>query len=369
LKSGTGLTSANIGGPTAAQTLNSGLTAHGTGYQILRMIYSGSLDPKVSYAIRLEDRFYLDNTSANGGLGGDSTSNFAPTVSGTAPNNGLLRINFATVKYTDPSGLYGRVGRFIEQGGPIGLAYSDYFNGGEVGYDKHRVEGFAGYSFNRASNSNLLPETPGSGQSSQSLFAHVGTPLGTKGIVGFNYVNDSAIYSPTTLQNPTTGKIGAVRTPLAVGSFDAGYVFSPLFQVNAEFLHRFGNSPFGGSWTGPNSFWGQGTAGNSTGKLGNSYFDFGYITSGVNSNGPHTEIEGTPDYQQFFLNNPNGYKIAYIGLHHYFATNAQIGLIFQGWGLNGASLPITYTGLTTGTPGFISRDQGQAIFLETRLAF
>jgi hypothetical protein len=367
LKPGTGVTSPNIGGPTAAQTLPSGLTSHGTGYQILRMIYSGDVDPKVSYAIRLEDRFYLDNTSANGGLGGDSTSNFAPTVSGSAPNNGLLRINYATVKYTDPSGFYGRVGRFIEQGGSIGLAYSDYFNGGELGYSKGPIQGFAGYSFNRASNSNLLPETPGSGQSSQSLFARLGTKFGKSGTAGFNYVNDSAIYSTTTLQNPATGKIVPVRTPLAVGSFDASYAFGSMFGVSAEFLHRFGNSPFGGSWTGANSLWAQGTAGPTAGKSGNSYLDFGYIYSGLNSNGPHTEIEGTPDYQQFFLNNPNGYKIAYVGLHHYFATNAQIGVIIQGWGLNGTTLPVVYG--TGATPGFLSNDKGQAIFLETRLAF
>src|SRR5664279_463587 len=79
------------------QTLNSGLTSHGTGYQILRMVYSGDVDPKVSYAIRLEDRYYFDNTSINGPLG-DSTSSATPGIpapSGSFPNSSLLRINYA----------------------------------------------------------------------------------------------------------------------------------------------------------------------------------------------------------------------------------------------------------------------------------
>jgi hypothetical protein len=182
-----------------------------------------------------------------------------------------------------------------------------------------------------------------------------------------NYINDSNLYGTLTLANPATGVVGPYRAPVSAGSVDAGYVFSPLFQVKAEFSHRFGNSPFGGSWVGPNAVWAQGTAGKSSGKLGNNYLDFGYINAGLNSTDPHTEIEGTPDYQQFFINNPNGYNIAYVGLHHYFATNAQIGLILQGWGTF-TNLPIGY-GADFGTPGFITRDRGQAIFLETRLAF
>ena len=347
------------------QTLNSGLTSHGTGYQILRMVYSGDVDPKVSYAIRLEDRYYFDNTSINSAFG-DSTSSLTPGV-GSFPNSSVLRINYATVKYTDPSGFYARAGRFVEGSGDIGLLFADYFNGGELGFSKGKVQGFAGYSFNKASNSNAtLPA--GTLASSQTLFGRVGTALGSKASLGLNYINDTALYGTTTALNPVTGLPTAYRLPISAGSVDAGYTFSPLFSLKAEFSHRFGNDPFaGGSWTGPNAVWAQGTAGKTAGKLGNNYLDFGYINAGANSTDPHTEIEGTPDYQQFFINNPNGYNIAYVGLHHYFATNAQIGLIFQGWGTF-TNLPIGY-GATFGTPGVITRDRGQAIFLETRLAF
>jgi hypothetical protein len=364
LPPGTALTGPSAGA--GGQALPSGLSAGGTGYQVLRMVFNGAVDPKVSYAIRLEDRYYLDNAfgSANSG-GAFATSSVIPAA-GNYPNNGLLRINYATVKYSDPSGLFARVGRFVEQGGAIGLNYSDYFNGGEVGYQKGPIQGFAGYSFYKPANSNTAPNV---GRSSQTVFGRIGTTFGgSKGSAGFNYVDDIAWSGgTTTLVNPATGLLKAYNTPLAMGSVDAGYTFSPLFSVNAEFLHRFGNSPLGGSWSGANSLWAQGTAGKSASKPGNSYLDFGYIYAGLNSTGPHSELVGTPDYQQFFINNLNGYKLGYVGLHYYFATNAQIGLILQGWGLNGSSLPVNYADNTKA--GFVTNDKGQGIFLETRLAF
>jgi hypothetical protein len=364
LPPGTALTGPSAGA--GGQSLPSGLSAGGTGYQVLRMVFNGIVDPKVSYAIRLEDRYYLDNAfgSANSG-GAFATSSVIPAA-GNYPNNGLLRINYATVKYSDPSGLFARVGRFVEQGGAIGLNYSDYFNGAEVGYQKGPIQGFAGYSFYKPANSNTAPNV---GLSSQTVFGRIGTTFGgSKGSAGFNYVDDMAWSGgTTTLVNPVTGLLKAYNTPLAMGSVDAGYTFSPLFSVNAEFLHRFGNSPVGGSWSGANSVWAQGTAGKSAAKSGNSYLDFGYIYAGLNSTGPHSELVGTPDYQQFFINNLNGYKLGYVGLHYYFATNAQIGLILQGWGLNGSSLPVNYADNTQA--GFVTNDKGQGIFLETRLAF
>jgi len=365
-----------ITGPSAgagnAQALNSGLTANGTGYQVLRMVFSGDVDPKVSYAIRLEDRYYLDNAFGSAGSGGGFGKSSVIPTSGSYPNSSLLRINYATVKYADPSGLYARLGRFVEGSGDIGLAYADYFNGAEIGYGKGPIQGFAGYSFYNAANSNIQPTTPEAGQSSQTVFGRIGTTFGSKkGEFGLNYINDMAFSGGNvTLVNPVTGLLKAYSTPVEIGSVDAGYTFSPLFGVKAEFLHRFGKDPTTTtSWTGANALWAQGTAGKSAGKSGNSYLDFGYITAGLNSTGPHTEIEGTPDYQQFFINNGNGYKIAYVGLHHYFANNAQIGLIVQGWGLNSATLPVNYLAGAVPTAGFVKNDKGQAIFLETRLAF
>lgn len=371
LPSGTAITGPSAGAGNA-QALNSGLSANGTAYQILRMVFSGDVDPKVSYAIRLEDRYYIDNafgsSSSDGKIG---TSSVIPAA-GSYANNGLLRINYATVKYSDPSGLYARVGRFVEGSGDIGLAYSDYFNGAEIGYGKGPIQAFGGYSFYGAANSNIQPTTPAAGQSSQTVFGRASTSFGSKGEFGLNYINDMASsLGNLTLVNPVTGLLKAYDTPVEIASVDAGYTFSPLFGVKAEFLHRFGKDPTtSANFSGPNALWAQGTAGASASKSGNSYLDFGYITAGLNSTGPHTEIEGTPDYQQFFINNGNGYKIAYVGIHHYFATNAQIGLIVQGWGLNSATLPVNYlTGAGVETPGFIKNDKGEAIFLETRLAF
>ena len=358
------------------QQLTSGETAHGTGYQTLRMVYSGNLDAKTSYAIRLENRYYLDNTNGNGGALGDSTSSITPGV-GSFPNNGVLRLNYASLTYKDPSGLYARAGRFVEGGGDIGLAYADYFNGGELGYasKNNRLSGFVGYSFNKASNSNAAPYV---GQSSQSIFGRLATTVGANGSLGANFINDTAFYGGgPTVFNPATLRYQTVGTNLAVGSIDAGYAFSKYFGLKAEFLHRFGNNPLGGgNWNEPNAFWGQGTLGLS-GKTGNNYADFGYIYAGMNSTSVHTEIEGTPDYQQFFINNPNGYKIGYLGLHHFFSDKAQIGLIYQGYGLNGTAMPIDSYYFGTGaaritTPCLgcqVRRDDGQALFLETRLSF
>lgn len=357
------------------QQLTSGETSHGTGYQTLRMVFSGNIDPKVSYAIRLEDRYYLDNTVGNGGARGDSTSSVTPG-SGSFPNNGLLRVNYASLAYKDPSGLYARLGRFVEGGGDIGLAYADYFNGAEIGYasKNNRLSGFAGYSFNKASNSNAAPYT---GLSSQTVFGRLQTTVGANGSLGANFVNDTAFYGGgPTVFNPATLRYQQVATNLAVGSIDAGYAFSKYFGLKAEFAHRFGNNPLGGgNWNQPNAFWGQGTLGLS-GKTGNNYADFGYIYAGLNSTSVHTEIEGTPDYQQFFVNNPNGYKIGYLGLHHFFSDKAQIGLIYQGYGLH-TTIPIDSYSFGSGagkvtTPCLgcsIRRDDGQALFLETRLAF
>ncbi len=98
LPSGAQVTGPNVGiGP---QQLSVGDTAHGTGYQSLRIGFSGNLDQKTSYAIRLEDRLFFDNTSGNGGAYGDSTSSITPNF-GSFPNNSGLRINVASVAYKD----------------------------------------------------------------------------------------------------------------------------------------------------------------------------------------------------------------------------------------------------------------------------
>jgi S-layer homology domain len=383
LPSGAQVIGPNVGiGP---QQLSAGETAHGTGYQSLRLLFSGALDAKTSYAIRLEDRYYFDNTSGNGGTLGDSTSSTTPGA-GSFPNNGLLRINYAALTYQEPSGIYARVGRFLESGGDIGLAYNDYFNGAEVGFHSasRRVNGFAGYSFNRASVGNAAPYN---GQSSQTLFGRLATSVGAKGSLGVNLVNDTAFYGGgPTVFNPATLRYQTVGTNLTVGSVDAGYAFGKNLSVAGEYAHRFGANPLTGSgWNQADAYWAKGLIG-STQTTGSNYVDLGYIHAGLNSTSVHNSIEEnavgdyptlrTGDYQQFFLNNPNGYNIVYLGAHHLFSERARIGLVYQAYGLHTA-IPIDSYFFGSGaarvvTPCLgcvIQHDDGRALFVETRLSF
>ena len=141
-------------GAGSSQKIVAGVSSHGTAYQVLRMVFSGQVNEKVSYAIRLEDRYYLDGTPNQGG---NSTSSSTPGVLGaTYPNSSFLRVNYAYVKYTDPSGVNATVGRFVDTDGDIGLAWSDYFNGGRLGYNKGPLNVYAFYSFLQPSNSNTI---------------------------------------------------------------------------------------------------------------------------------------------------------------------------------------------------------------------
>ncbi len=339
-----------------SQLYTSGEVAHGTAWQTLRMIFSGAVNDKVSYSIRLEDRMYWDSTQNNGG-----NSNTAATGIGPYPTNTYLRLNWAFLSYKDPSGFNAAVGRFVDEDGDVGLAWADYFNGVKLGYAKGGLSAYAFYAFNGGSASAINPYP---GTSGQSIAGRVAYALkgnnGNSGHIGVNYITNINEFAESQHVN--------------VGSVDAAYSFNKDLTLQVEGLHRFGKDNFGNTWKDANAFWGKAFLGPTAPKEGNAYLELGFIGSGQNSLNGHTEVLGTPDYQNFYFNNPNGYQIAYGGLHYFFSPGAQVGLFYEGWRLN----PNDYIQLPAqGAPGspcaaggcYITRDDGRAIFLQTLLAF
>ncbi len=362
LPSGTAITGPSNGG--GNQALKTGQAGNGTGYQVVRIRFDGVVDPNVSYTIRLEDRYYLSNAPGNGAYG---TSSDTPSF-GSMPNNSSFRLNWANLTYKDPSGLYATVGRFAESSGDIGLAFSDYFNGAEVGYAKGKLGAFVGYSFNKAAVSNTSAVT---NAASQSLFARAQFNATKALTVGASWITDLSDYAGLTGYNPATGLVSAYNPNISIASVDAIYAFNSKASLEGEAMQRFGKDPFtGNTWGGNFAYWIKAYLGDTAPKSGNSYLDGGYINAGLNSTGPHNEVAGTPDYQQFFIGNPNGYQIGYVGAHHFIGSNAQVGVVWQTWHLKNSVLPINYSiGGVAQTNGYLKKDDAQAIFLETRLAF
>lgn len=357
LPTGTALTGPNNGA--GAQTLSTGEAHYGTGYEVVRIRFDGIVDPRVSYSIRLEDRYYFSNAPGNGAQG---TSSSTPSF-GSFPNNSSFRLNWANLTYKDPSGLYATIGRFAESSGDIGLSFSDYFNGAELGYAKGKLAGFVGYSFTKAAVSNTSVAA-GVSTPNQTLFARLQLNATKKLTLGASWINDLS-NTALTAYDPATGLVTPYSRNIAIGSLDAIYAFSPKFSVEAEAIQRFGDDPFtGDTWDGKNAYWVKAFLGDTAPKSGNVYLDAGYIHAGLNSTGPHNEVAGTPDYQQFYILNPNGYQIGYVGVHRFIGANTQVGVVYQGYRLkndlhvNGA-----------GPDGILRHDDANALFLETKLAF
>ncbi len=210
-----------------AQSLKSGLSGGGTGYQVVRIRFDGVVDPKVSYSIRIEDLYYLSNAPGIGALG---TSSDTPSF-GTMPNNSSFRLSWANLTYKDPSGIYATVGRFSEASGDIGLAFSDQFNGAELGYAKGKLATFVGYSFNKASVSNTTTVT---NSASQTLFARAQINATKKLTVGASWIDDLSFFGGLTGYNPATGLLAPSNPNIAIGSLDAIYGFTPKFSLRGR---------------------------------------------------------------------------------------------------------------------------------------
>ncbi|MGP6158137.1 MAG: S-layer homology domain-containing protein [Vulcanimicrobiaceae bacterium] len=340
--------------------LHTGSTGLGTGYQTLRMVFRGTVDDHVSYGIRLEDRYYFVNS-----LGESAVTPGA----GTYPSNGLLRINYAYVRYTDKqSGLDLTGGRYIQGEGPddLGLNYADYFNGALLHYNKGALDLAVGYGNNDSTLSNTNATVPSVINNQNAQYAIIGSAaltLAKKYNVGVSYEHASA-WPDEVLWNPFTGVYTGANTPITTGSGWLQATLNPNLKVEFEALHRFGKDPFTlTNWNEPDAYWAQVNIGDSIGHKGNNYADLGAIDTGFNSVGPDTNVTGTTGYQQFYLGNPNGNRVYYAGIHHWVGDNARIGLVYQHYGLKpGTDEPVVGS-------AYISGFSANALFLETLLSF
>ena len=374
----------NAVGPNGAYA---GQNTFGTSYQTLRMVFSGAVDDKWSYAIRLEDRYYWD-TAGNGSLGspfgGTSaiTPGYCTSAACTAPldfpANGTMRLNYAYGKYVDPSGFQLTFGRILpleslsDLGGQLlGLSWADYFNGAQLGYIKNGLQVEAGYGFGAACASAGLGACSAAaaptGQSQQQMWAHgdfdfiphhlnVGaayiTEIGNAGQTFWN-VNTQAYAAPP-----------GGTWPLHYGSIYGTWRFNDNLHLQAEFGHMFGTDPFtGASWYQPNAVWALATFGNPGGAAGSSWAELGFIGNGFNGVSPETDITGTTGYQQLYIGNPGGYFIYYGGIHHKLGNNVDLGIIAQHMQLiPGTDMPSTAT-------TFLTKDDRDSIFLQSLISF
>lgn len=365
--------------------LQSGQNTHGTGYQVLRLVFSGNVDERTSYAVRLENRYYFDNAQNFGGVS-TSTPQFCPNVAcgPDYPNNTSVRLNYANVTYKfnpNGNGAYVTGGRMVLQDGPLGLNFSDYYNGVQLGYHSPNVDAFAVYSFYDAGATNGINNNNKSGQ---ALAGNLAVKVTPKLLVGGAY--DTEINQASQLWNASarlTGAGGAVipgitgvvagayqtyQTPITTGSVYMQFQPTKLVTIQGEGLHRFGRDPStGNNWQQPDSVWGALLVGNTAGKQNSNYGEGGFIQSGFNSNNYHTQLVGTTGYQQLYVTDPNGYRIYYFGLHHWFSDNARIGLVYQHYGLvPGTDIP---AGGPTCPGCYIARDDRNALVLQTLLSF
>lgn len=395
LPSGTSLVTNNALGSgfnTGRNTLDTGFYHQGTGYQVLRAFFDGQVNPNISYHFRLENRYYFDNATNNGSSNGSTgTSSTAPNYcSGAAgstittcgnnfPGNSALRLNYANVEILNPSGFKLTLGRFSEQNSTLGLNYSDYFNGARLGYVNGSWNAVVGYGFDFPALSNgsgcgttsAAPSCTGSGQ---TLMATTGYAFSKQLNAQLSYATD--INPQLTMWNPAatitnsgfTGLYQNANVPISVGSVFIGYNPTPQIRLSAEGLHRFGNDPFTGrEWQQSDALWLQGQYGNITGVPNRGYVEGGYIQAGFNSLSGHTNVNGTTNYEQFYLANPNGYRMGYAAAHYWVSQNFRISLGWFGYDLiPGTTIPAS----SVTCPGcYIAKDAGQAFFLQSLLQF
>lgn len=165
LPGGTRLTSGGSlgspGGVSGANAEYTGTSTYGTAYMVNRFLFTGDLDPNVSYVFRIENRYYMETAGYGGAVAttGNSGSapiyctslsgQVAPLVAGATtcpagsdyPANTSFRLNIAQFTWHTPGGFYVAGGRLVEGNGasdlggqPMSLLYADYFNGGAIGY-------------------------------------------------------------------------------------------------------------------------------------------------------------------------------------------------------------------------------------------
>jgi hypothetical protein len=357
-------------------TLVSGANAGGNGYQVLRLMYDGNIDPKISYHVQVENQLFFSNASAstNPTFGGAGVSGTIPAVgtystSGATgnpyPTNTTFRINYANVTYKNPSGLAVTAGRYSIANSGLGLNYNDYFNGALVTYTRKSLSAQAGYSFNYAALSNGSVGNASYGNSGQTLLAAANYQLGKKAVVGAAYSTDIA--ANEVLWNPALGYQSS-DVPISVGSLYGKYAPGEKLVFEAEGLERFGNDPFTKArWQQHHALLAQAKYGTFNGAENGNYLEGGYLQAGFNALSGHTGIENTLSYYPQFITNVNGYRTAYLGLHHWLTKNARIGLVYLHYNLIPATdMPVqSASGACTKSTCYIGRDNASALFLQT----
>ncbi len=227
LPAGTALTGgnpgANAGNQGSSNKYLAGANTQGYGYQLLRLTLDGTLDPSLSYHIRLENRLFWDSPSAQDGSlatfpGGTVAA--TPSLTGIAtvngyPANTVVRFNYGYAQYQDAgTGLGASVGRVNETDGTLGLLWADQWNGASIGYNKYglNIRGSYGFTWPQydsvANNNPLTQPTPGSactpaisgagtayvnkcsGLATQILSAQLSYTVNKQLMVGGAYIND-----------------------------------------------------------------------------------------------------------------------------------------------------------------------------------
>ncbi len=250
LPAGTPLTGGNPGANSGNQGNSNkylaGANSQGYGYQLLRLSLDGTLDPTLSYHLRIENRLFWDAPTQQLGSSANfpgGTVNTTPALTGIStvngyPSNTSVRLNYAYAQYNDPKGFNATVGRLNETDGTLGLLWADQWNGGTLGYAKNgwnaRVSyGFTWPTYDSNVNGNPLTQTtPGSactatvsgvstqftakcsGLQTQVLAAQLSYNLNKHLTVGAAYLDDindqildwnTNVCSLTGLAPPTTG--------------------------------------------------------------------------------------------------------------------------------------------------------------------
>jgi len=386
------------GGVSAANAEYSGSSTYGTAYMVNRLLFTGDLDPNVNYVFRLENRYYMETpgygaaTSTVGNAG--SSPAFCTSITSCNPNvdypaNTSFRLNIAQFTWHTPGGFYVAGGRLVEGDGgsdlggqPMSLLYSDYFNGGAIGFaptegplKSLRIEG--GYGVGQPSLEQTLLQTQQDffGQASYDFIPHH-LNLG----VGYLAENNNAVSLWDPAANAGNGLYCGLATkasdgcpafygtPMDYGSVFLTYRMSDYLHVNAEGVHHFGNDPFTGSkWAQPNSFWGSVTLGNNAGPKGTPWAEGGYIASGFNGLSAENGVDSTTAIFPSYINNASGYQIYYGGLHYKIANNADIAVIgFKASVLSGIAIPAG----TVACPGcYVASDNRAGVFVQTLFAF
>lgn len=356
-----------------AQSYVVGTNSRGTGLEDFRLIFSGDLDKRTSYAVRVEARNFFGQANV---FGVDTT---AQNPSVTFYNKGgLFSVNYAYLRYQfGASPLYALVGKYTLRSDPLGLAYdNDYYNGGLLGFKTPKAYGWFGFGqtggpdlgstqpfgyVNGLASSAAVPNTQ------FITLAHLGVTPTNRLLVTGSYVQLQGYKNSFWVPSLQTYK--GLLANLAVGTLGASYQLTPGLNIAVQGLTRFGKDPGTGSnWTDNNAFWGQLLVGHAAGAANTNYAELGYIGTGAHSViNAETFLNGAPFYTFYYTGQANDRKMGYIGLHHWLSNNMRVGVNYMYWGLNTPIPLVPGPGIPNGS--YMLNNDNRALFLNTFTQF